>query len=300
MSRKISNGGVIGQRNLPNAGAAPGIWDIEDAYFASRDANWPRWPQDVGVPLKNGLRVWLEADFGVYADAGLNTVQSAVNGDVNAWFNRGDLGAIVRDGGAAWKLEQVNGKPVINMNSTSASQLMPARVKSHNYLFVKAYLSTNSISNFFMPHDSASGFILPTQVPRLAAQSGSTFQFPVSNSANASNTLTAADASWGEAGRVDFAYASNAAPGGVLQYPNAVGYYQAPGSPVVTAFTTPNLPAGVDYTQTLRVLGGRNSSGFTTAGGKIQALLWYSLDEPMTTAEINAVAAYLIGKYGTS
>lgn len=305
MPRKIANGGRIGGRNLPNNKAASGIWDIEDAYFAARDGQWPAWPQDVGIPYREDLLVWLESDFGLYKADG---APASVGDQVETWFNRGRIGSVQRDpAGGTWTLG-VSGAgipiPEVAMQATSLSQVVPALVKTNNYLF-SVSRATSTVANVLMPHDPNTGVQTATLQPRIAAVSGSSFNAPASNAGNTSVTSGGGlAASWMEAYRVDFAYAAQIPPsvvggGGVLTRFCAGGRFDAANAPVVEAFNDNAVPNGVAFTQFLRVLGSRSSgSSIGSAGSRVHALLWYSLDEPLSYTDVNAIAAYLGGKYG--
>lgn len=307
MVRKIANGGVIGPRNLPNNRRANGIWDIEDAFFASRDGQWPSWPQDVGIPYHEDLLVWLESDFGVYADAEMNN-PATLNGSVSGWFNRGRLGSIRRDpAGAQWNLVQetaINNRLAVNMQSTGLSEIVAATVKTNNYIFAVTD-AIGTVANFFMPHDPNTGIQTTTIQPRLSVVSGANFNAPASNSGNTSVSSTGGlSSAWFETNRVDFAYAAQVPPsvvggGGTLTRLCAGGRFDAENAPVIESFNDSVTPSSVSYTQFMRVLGTRSSStSVGSAGSRVQALLWYSLDEPLSYTDFNAIGAYLGGKYG--
>lgn len=311
MSRQFRNGGILGPRNLPNNKTAGGVWSIEDAYFASREAQWPAWPQDVGIPYKSDLLVWLEADYGVWSDAGMTT-KAVSGGPVEAWENRGRLGPIYRDQmGAAWTLTPetlTNGLPTINMQSAGLSRVQAVdSIKSNNYWFLVHHRNAAATNRFFTVHNQGTEIVADTSVPRVELRSSSAgqVQYPVSNSANGSLT-SSWDATWGHNSRISFAYAASAAPSALEGNPTgplpnlaAAGFFLAQNTPSAFAWRNDLVPAGVNYPQALRLAGVRTgASTVGTASGRLQAALWFSLDHPMTFSELNAVATYLGNKYG--
>lgn len=288
----MSNGGVLGSRNTPRFDRASGAWQLEEAYHADRDGIWPRWPKNSGMPFSADLLYWLEADYGLYKDEDATQPAIADGDPVRAWVNRGSSGVVkVEPASNPMILRTNSGRPYLETNG-AVTQINYATLKTNIYAFHKIDDIDNTVGTVFADHDPATGIIESTR------QLGSTgtlvsFHYPASPTTGLSviqpttfmkNGVLAANIS------------SNprlGANGRETRYYNSVSSYTLNS----TISTMPNINIEVSFA--VRAIGFKSSGGVLSgANFKVKALVLYSTNEPLTEAQVNAIADYLGGKWG--
>lgn len=280
------NGGFLGVRRQPRREQSQGVWGVQDAYNADRDGVWPSWPVDFGVPMNPAPLLWLEADYGLYQDLDAVTPALADGATATAWVNRGSAGMIrCEPGSPGLLLRQNGGSPYVELNGAIA-QMNPVSVRSNNYLFVKAdVLNTANV-------DMVSSATLSDGVldNRVRAATGASVWLP--NSQTASFQLSAATA-FGKDGRLWMSWVSTG-----LLFSNRRAGSALPqlggGVASLTGASTVGSNTGIAFSAGLRAFGRLG----VAANAKLKALLWFSTDDPLTEAQVNAVNAYLGNKWG--
>lgn len=275
------NGGFVGARNTPTQQRAGGVWGVEEAFLADRDAVWPKWPTNIGLPFDSRLRIWLEHDYGLYQDVDANVPVTANVQPVRSWINRGNAGRLVcslptapvrafagqADGVAFYASQQRHFDPLV------------CDVRAFNYVFVVDYLTTTSGR---------------AKITTLASTAEAVANARWSPSLHGGNSQTGAGTATG--------YTQIAVPSTTTLNIHAqltsvalsVGARQVTSSGANTilnaAFSTPASPTEI-------TIGG--VKGLVAPANLLTmfAVIWYSSDEPMSKEELNQVYAYLGTKY---
>jgi hypothetical protein len=276
------NGGYLGARNLPQAAKAGGIWQADEVYNACRDAVWPRWPGNIGIPFDDRLRVWVEHDYGLYQDVDATVPVTANLQNVRSWVNRGNSGRLVCN----LPVPPVRAYAVqADGVAFYASQLRhfdPQIVdrRAYNYVFTVDFVaSTNArakITNSLCANEIATSM---RSAPALT--SGSTIAAAGKN-----------DTSW-----LVLPAPSSSALNifGQLSSVNLTAGQSLVGSSgasIVTAEPLVVTPGPAEIT-----IGGAKNVVAPSSLMTLFAMIWYSSDTPMTNAELNLVYAYLGAKY---
>lgn len=276
------NGGYVGARNIPQATKAGGIWQADEVYNACRDAVWPRWPGNIGIPFDERLKVWVEHDYGLYQDVDATVPVTANLQNIRSWVNRGNSGRLVcslpvppvrayasqADGVAFYASQQRHFDP----------QIVDRR--AYNYVFTVDIVNNTSarlkISNSLVTSEGVSS---QRSAPSVTAGSSS-----------------------GAVGRGPTSYlATPAVSGSVLNIAGQLTSVELTAGPSMVASSgaavATSLPFTVAPSAEEVTIGGLKGAAAPASLMTMFALIWYSSDEPMTKAELNQVYAYLGGKY---
>lgn len=276
------NGGYIGSRNTPTQQRAGGVWGVEEAYLADRDAVWPKWPTNIGLPFDSRLRMWLEHDYGLYQDVDANVPVTANVQPVRSWINRGNAGRLVcslptapvrafasqADGVAFYASQQRHFDPIF------------CDRRAYDYVFVVDHLSSAlgraKISN-----------------PLVTAEAvGNARSSP---SLSGGNGLTGAG--MGAAGYLQAAVPTSTA----LNIHAQLSHVTLDAGAKLVVSSGANINTGAAQVQTAGpveiTVGGVKGIVAPANLMTMFALIWYSSDVPMTKAELNQIYAYLGGKY---
>lgn len=282
----LRNGGLLGVRREPNPVSAQGVWDVQDAYTADRDGVWPRWPRDYGLPLIPGLQLWLEADYGLYQDETATVPALADGAEVRSWVNRGASGLVRLEPAQNGLIYRANnGNPYLELNSGMA-QVQPCTVRTNNYWWIKSALNVSSSFHLFTQGNLSSG----VYENRMRLETGGTFLMP--NSAT-TQVSVATNSGYGENGQLGLSWISTAQ---IFAYRRMASAFALQGGGIsVVTNPSQDIPGnGTNFSMGVRAFG---TPGLMR-NGKIKALVWYSTDEPLTEAQVNAVSAYLGDKWG--
>ncbi|MBO4169546.1 hypothetical protein [Cereibacter azotoformans] len=265
------NGNILGARRVPTAQAAGGVWGVEDAYLADRDAQWPRWPENVGIPFDGRLRMWLEADYGLYRDADATVPVTANGQSVKSWVNRGNSGRLIHSSGTP-PTKTASG---LDFATNPGFDALDCDRGRYNYAFAVGTQENNSGRSFISGPASSVPLIRPSSLSgsRYCSVTGPSYT-----------------------GVLNVSFAGGTALFSSLHgllLPSTGSVEQVVGSAGVT-----QVKAGVaSYPPQGRAL---MSVGAGTNRANLAAVIWYSSDEMMSLDEINHVMAYLGTKYGVA
>ena len=284
----MHNAGLIGVRREPTPLQASGVWDVQGAYTADRDGVWPRWPGDFGLPLIPGLQFWLEADYGLYTDENATTPALVDGAEVRSWVNRGEAGLVRMEAANNPMILRTNGgDPYLDINQ-ALTTILPARVKSNNYVFIKSRLATAGSFRFVTTHDLDNSLVLLTTT----MESGVSSRFPVSPT---SQTQSSAANNFAESGHLWASWRGQEVIFGTRGVGSAIPV-EGGGMSSLTGSSTQFPLVGIDIPIGVRALNTTTNLG--AIGSKLKALVWYSTDEPLTESQVNAITAYLGSKWG--
>lgn len=283
----MRNGGLIGVRREPNPVQASGVWDVQDAYTADRDGVWPRWPGDFGLPLVPGLQFWLEADYGLYTDENATNPALLDGAEVRSWVNRGEAGLIRMEAANNPMILRTNGgDPYLDINQALPT-ILPVQIKTNNYVFIKSRLATAGSFRFVTTHGLDTSLVLVTTT----MESGVSSRFPVSQT---TQTQASAASNFAESGQLWASWRARDAIFGNRGVGSAIAV-DGGGMSSITGGSTTQPAEGIDIPIGVRALNTTTNLG--AAGSKIKALVWYSTDEPLLESQVNAITAYLGGKW---
>ncbi|MEA5159975.1 hypothetical protein U5903_04225 [Cereibacter johrii] len=290
------NGGIIGARRVPTAQAAGGVWGVQDAYTADRDAQWPRWPQNIGIPFDARLRMWLEADYGLYQDVDATVPVISDAQPVRSWINRGNAGRLInnRQYAPTFAAATRGYKAVFFAKSVAKhfDELICDR-RAYNYAFaVHSTFGTASAARQILHAPESGTGSTVRSFPTIVAGIGSGNGLLVGKSM----TSTLAVQNYGNAG----IYLSSQLGGLVTQAAGdplqVVGTHGA--STVMS--TVSSLPLPGPAAVSVGGVEGETSIANLPNDAALHAVIWYSCDEPMTAAECQQVLDYLATKYGVA
>jgi hypothetical protein len=287
----MSNGGVLGSRNAPRFDKASGVWQLEEAYHADRDGIWPRWPEDSGMPFSQDLLYWCEADYGLYKDEAATQPAISDGDPVRAWVNRGGAGIVKVEPTSNPMILRTNaGRPYLETNG-AVTQVNYATLKTNVYAFHKLDDIDAAIGTLLADHDPATGLV--RAVRQLGSISTPAFYYPA---AAATGLSVVQQTTFAKNGVLTANISTNPQLGGngrQTRYYNSVSSYTLNS----TISTMPTL--GLSIATAIRAIGFKSSGGVLSGSNfKIKALVLYSTNEPLTEAQVNAIADYLGGKWG--
>lgn len=284
----MRNAGLLGVRREPTPFQASGVWDVQGAYTADRDGVWPRWPGDFGLPLIPGLQFWLEADYGLYTDENATNPAILDGAEVRSWVNRGQAGLIRTDPANNPMILRTNGgDPYLDINQ-ALTTILPTRIKSNNYVFIKSRLATAGSFRFVTTHDLDNSLVLLTTT----MESGVSSRFPV---ANTTQSQASAGSTFAESGHLWASWRSQDAIFGNRGVGSAIPV-EGGGMSSITGGSTTQPAAAIDIPIGVRAFNTTTNLG--AVGSKVKAFVWYSTDEPLTESQVNAITGYLGGKWG--
>lgn len=275
------NGGYVGARNLPQAVKAGGVWQADEVYNANRDAVWPRWPGNIGIPFDERLRVWVEHDYGLYQDVDATVPVTANLQNVRSWVNRGNSGRLVcslpvppvrayagqADGVALYANQQRHFDPQI------------VDVRAYNYVFSVDFNSaTNGRAKISNPLVTAEANASARGAPSL----------------HGGNGLTAGGSGTG--------YTQVTVPtAAALNIHAQLSHVAMNAGNQLIVSSGANINTGAAFASPVAAteitIGGVKGIVAPANALTMFALIWYSSDTPMTKAELNQIYAYLGAKY---